>query len=118
MLSLGQLLEKSYTLYMKDYHLTVKNDNERLIVYVKMSKNRMFPLNIQYDTTKCLRVITNNEIWSWNLRLEHLNFTSLKMLASKKIVKDMPYIDHPKKACESSSASIMKLVLPKRSIEK
>jgi hypothetical protein len=40
------------------------------------------------------------------------------MLASKKIVKDMPYIDHPKKACESSSARIMKIVLPKRSIEK
>jgi hypothetical protein len=40
------------------------------------------------------------------------------MLASKKIIKGMPHIDHPKEACESSSASIMKLVLPKRLIEK
>jgi len=49
-----------------------------------MFKNRMFPLYIQYDATKCLSVITDNEEWLWHLWLGHLNFTSLKMLASKK----------------------------------
>jgi len=46
MLSVGQLLEKGYTLFMKNCHLIVKDYNGRLIAYVKMSKNRMFPLNI------------------------------------------------------------------------
>jgi len=101
MLSIGQLIEKGYTLYMKNCHLTVKYYNGRLIVYVKMSKNKMFPLNIQYDAAKCLSVITNNEEWLWLLRLGHLNFTSLKMLASKKMVKGIPHIDHPDEVFEN-----------------
>jgi transposase InsO family protein len=99
--SIGQLLEKGYTLFMKNCHLTVTYYNGRLIAYVKISKNRMFPLNIQYDAAKCLSAITNNEEWLWHLRLGHLNFTSLKMLASKKMVKRMPHIDHPDEVCES-----------------
>jgi transposase InsO family protein len=101
LVSIGQLLEKGYTLFMKNCHLTVTDYNGRLIVYVKMSKNRMFPLNIQYDAEKCLSAITNSEEWLWHLRLGHLNFTSLKMLASKKMVKGMPHIDHLDEVCES-----------------
>jgi hypothetical protein len=37
---------EGYTLFMKNCHLTIKDYNGRLIAYVKMSKNRMFPLNI------------------------------------------------------------------------
>ncbi|KAB5538000.1 hypothetical protein DKX38_015533 [Salix brachista] len=48
MLSIGQLLEKGYTLFMKYCHVPVKDNNGRLIVFVKMSKNRMFTLNIQF----------------------------------------------------------------------
>jgi len=61
MMSVGQLLEKCYTFFMKNCHLTVKDYNERLIAFVKMYKNTMFPLNIQYDITKCLSAITNNK---------------------------------------------------------
>jgi hypothetical protein len=61
----------------------------------------MFSLNIQYDATKCLSVITNNEEWLWHLRLEHLNFTSLEILASKKMVKGIPHIDHSDEIHES-----------------
>jgi len=96
MLSIGQLMEKGYTLYTKNCHLTVKDYNGRLIVYVKMSKNMMFPLNIQYDAAKCLSAITNNEEWFWHLRLGHLNFTSLKMLASKKIGVTHFWVPHKK----------------------
>jgi len=101
LLSVGQLMEKGYPLFTKNYHLTITDYNGRLIAYVKMSKNRMFPLNIQYDAAKCLSVITNNEEWLWHLRLGHLNFISLKMLASKKMVKGMPHIDHLDGVCES-----------------
>ncbi|XP_034910967.1 uncharacterized protein [Populus alba] len=62
-LSIGQLIEKGYTLYTKNCHMIVKYYNGRLIAYVKMSKNRMFLLNIQYDAAKCLSAITNNEEW-------------------------------------------------------
>jgi 5'-3' exoribonuclease 2 len=48
-----------------------------------------------------LSAITNNEEWLWQLRLRHLNFTSLKMQASKNMVKGMPHINHPDEVCES-----------------
>jgi hypothetical protein len=63
LLSIGQLLEKGYTLLMKNCNLTIEDYNGRLITYVKMSKNRMFPINIQYAAAKCLSAITNNEEW-------------------------------------------------------
>ena len=63
LLSVGQLMEEDYTLFMKNCHLTITDYNGRLITYVKMSKNRMFPLNIQYDAAKCLSAIRNNEDW-------------------------------------------------------
>ena len=46
LISIGQLMERGYTLYSKNCHLTIRDYNGRLMAYVKMSKNRMFPLNI------------------------------------------------------------------------
>ncbi|KAJ6976423.1 hypothetical protein NC653_028526 [Populus alba x Populus x berolinensis] len=48
LISISQLIERGYTLYSKNCHLTIRDYNERLIAYVKMFKNKMFPLNIQY----------------------------------------------------------------------
>ena len=61
LVSISQLMEKGYTLYTKNFHLTIIDYNGRLIAYVKMFKNRMFPINIQYAAAKYLSVITNNE---------------------------------------------------------
>ena len=54
-LSLGQLLEKGYDIHLKDYSLFLRDDKRNLITKVRMSKNRMFPLNIQNDVAKCLK---------------------------------------------------------------
>jgi hypothetical protein len=53
MLSVGQLIEKDYTLFMKDCNLTFKDYNEKLISFMKMSKNMMFSLNI-YMMQQCI----------------------------------------------------------------
>ncbi|KAB5514827.1 hypothetical protein DKX38_028733 [Salix brachista] len=45
--------------YADEDAIIIKDSNGRLIAFVKMFKNRMFPLNIQYDATKCLNAITN-----------------------------------------------------------
>ena len=99
-LSLGQLLEKGYDISMKNLHLTIKDARGNLIANVEMSKNRMFPLNIQHDAMRCLNAIIKDDSWLWHLRLGHLNFGGLKLLSSKKMVKGLPYIDHPDELCE------------------
>ena len=54
-LSLGQLLEKGNDIHLKNCSLFLRNDKGNLITKVKMSKNRMFPINIQNDVAKCLK---------------------------------------------------------------
>ena len=54
-LSLGQLLEKSYNILMKDYSLLVKDNHDNMISRVQMTKNIIFLSNIQTDVAKCLK---------------------------------------------------------------
>lgn len=54
-MSLGQLLQKGYNIHMKDHSPFIRDDKRNLIMKVKMSKNRMFSLNIQKDDVKCLK---------------------------------------------------------------
>ena len=54
-LDLGQPLEKDYDIHLKGYTLFLWDDIGNLIIKIKMSNNRIFPLNIQNDVTKCLK---------------------------------------------------------------
>ncbi|KAJ4724624.1 Retrovirus-related Pol polyprotein from transposon TNT 1-94 [Melia azedarach] len=99
-LSLGQLLENDYDIHMKDYILFIRDDKDNLITKVKMSKNRMFSLNIQNDVAKCLKACYKDALWLWYLRFGHLNFGGLKLSAKKEMVRGFPYINHPNQLCE------------------
>ena len=99
-LSLGQLLEKGYDIHMKDCSLFIRDDIGNLIAKVKMSKNRMFSLNIQNDVAKCLKACYKDASWLWHLRFGHLNFGGLEMLSKKEMVRGLPRINHPDQLCE------------------
>jgi hypothetical protein len=45
-LSLEQLLECGYTVFMKERTLYLRDQDNRLLAQVKMTKNRMFKLNL------------------------------------------------------------------------
>jgi len=45
--SMGQLLEKGYSVFMKDRIFHLKEKNERALANVEMAKNRMFKLNLK-----------------------------------------------------------------------
>ena len=66
-LSMGQFLEKGYDFYSKDYCLFIKNGKGDLIAKAKMSKNRLFPLNIQNDIAKYLKACYKDAYWLWHL---------------------------------------------------
>ena len=78
----------------------IKNGKGDLIAKAKMSKNRLFPLNIQNDVAKCLKASYKDASWLWHLRFEHLNFGSLELLSKKRMVRALPYIKHPDQFCE------------------
>lgn len=91
-LNLGQLLEKDCDIHVKDYNLFINDDKRILITKVKISNNRMFPLNIQNDITKYLMTCYKDISCLWHLRFEHLNFRELELLYKKNMVKVLPCI--------------------------
>lgn len=99
-LSLGQLLEKNYEVHMKNLSLLLQDDHENVIAKVPMTKNRMFLLDIQTDVAKCLKACVKDTSWLWHLRLGHINFGGLKLLAQKGMLMGLPFIDQPDQLCE------------------
>ena len=85
---------------MNNYNLSIKDDKNRLITKVPMTKNRMFVINIQNDVANCLKACYKHASWLWHLRFGHLNFGSLELLSKKNMVKGLPSINHPDQVCE------------------
>lgn len=62
-LSLEQLLEKGYTIYMKYLSLMLRYQNNKLIANVKILKNMMFTLNLKNEMTQYLKTCMNDPLW-------------------------------------------------------
>ncbi|GJU58201.1 retrovirus-related pol polyprotein from transposon TNT 1-94 [Tanacetum coccineum] len=84
-ISLGQLMEKGYSIYMKGRLMHVKDDEDRLIALVEMSKNRMFRLNLKNVLERCLQTQLKEKVPLWHLRFGHLHYGGLEKLAKKKM---------------------------------
>ncbi|KAL2342497.1 hypothetical protein Fmac_003782 [Flemingia macrophylla] len=99
LLSLGQLLEKGYSVNMKDNHMEVIDNNRNTILKVLVSKNRTFKVGVSALENKCLTAQVDDEVWKWHKRFGHMNFASLNLLQRKNMVLGLPPISEPKKVC-------------------
>lgn len=95
LLSLGQLLEKGYSMNLEKGNLKLIDNKGRLVLIAPLSKNRTFKINIQACQYKCLAAAVNDESWLWHLRYGHLNWRSLQELSRKKMVHGLPTIQQP-----------------------
>lgn len=100
LLSLGQLVEKGFTVLMKDACLKMFDANQKLMMKAPLSSNRTFQVDIQTVEVHCLVAVTREENWLWHSRFGHLNFRSLSQLEAKQMVKGLPKIIVPEKLCE------------------
>jgi len=101
LLSLGQLLEKGYTMNMQQKCIKVYDEKGRLMFKTSLSKNRTFKIDSNTKTIQCMSSIhTEEEDWLWHYRFGHLNFNSLNQLGRKSMVSGLPMIQPPKKICE------------------
>ena len=92
-LSLGQLLEKGYNMQFIDCSLSIRDEQNRLIAKLPMTKKRMFLLNIQSEAAKCLKACFKDPSWLWHLRFGHVNFNDLILMCKKEMVKGLPSIN-------------------------
>jgi len=93
-------LEKGYEIKMKDHTLTLLDTHGTMIAKVTMTNNKKKILNIETDVTKCLKACSKDETWLWHIRLRHVNFDSLNMMAQKEILKGLSSIIHPNQLCK------------------
>lgn len=68
-----------------------KNNGNRLITSIPMTKNRLVPLKFGGEGGKLANVVAHgviaeNKTRLWHLRFGHLNFGSMKLLTSHQMV--------------------------------
>jgi len=95
-LSMRQLMEKGYSVFMKDRIMHLKDKRGYLIAQVKMAKNRMYKLNLKNILEKCLKIDITDITSLRHLRFEHLNHDSLKELTKKNMIHGPPSMDYSK----------------------
>ena len=86
------MAEKYYDLQFNKHGCTILDVNNQLIANVKMSRNHLFTLKLNYNEPSChaFMIVDNN--WLWHMRLGHLIFGSIKYLASKNLVTDLIFV--------------------------
>jgi len=99
-LSMGQLMEKGYSVPMKDRALDLKDKFGRLIACVEMKKNRMYKLELKIIQEKCLKLDVQDETMMWHFRFGHLHFDGLMELVKKGMVHGLPSMEFKSKLCE------------------
>jgi Integrase core domain/GAG-pre-integrase domain len=99
-LSVGQLMEKGFKIFMKKKTLHLKDSRGRAIARVEMGENRMFKLNLQRIEQKCLKINKEDEAWLWHIRFGHLGYSGLRDLLKKQSVQGLLNLDFENKFCE------------------
>ncbi|KAL0301338.1 UNVERIFIED_CONTAM: Retrovirus-related Pol polyprotein from transposon TNT 1-94 [Sesamum radiatum] len=99
--SVGQMMEKGYTLHFGGDSCIYDNKDKTLkIAEVRMKEHRCFPIHLQYMGRTAMKA-QEDQSWLWHRRLGHFNFQGLKILHQKKMMTDLPQIQAIEGACEA-----------------
>jgi len=97
---MGQLMEKGYSVLMKDRVLYLKDKSDRLITRVEIKKNRMYKLDLKIVQERCLKLEVKDEVMMWHFWFGHLHFARLVDLVKKEMVQGLSTVNFEKKFCE------------------
>ncbi|KAA0053129.1 integrase [Cucumis melo var. makuwa] len=100
LLSIGQLLQRGLKVSFEGDICAIKDQVGVLIAKVKMTANKMFPLNFTYGQISCFSSILKDPSWLWHFRYGHLNFKSLSYLCKNHMVRGIQNINHETNICE------------------
>ncbi|GJS29010.1 retrovirus-related pol polyprotein from transposon TNT 1-94 [Tanacetum coccineum] len=99
-LSLGQLMERGYSVRMNGRVLQLNDRNGMRVARIEMENNRMYKLNLRSMQERCLQVNVDDKVSLWHLRFGHLHPDGLKFLAKRNMVHGLPNIEFTNKFCE------------------
>lgn len=101
LMSVGQLVEKGFSITIKDNLLKLYECNQRLIIQYELGRNKTFNVNVTTTKTQCLSARSDEgESEVCHKRLGHLNYRSLGHPSSKNLVHRIPKMLAPDKSCD------------------
>lgn len=105
LLSVCQIREKRYEIFIKDGVYKIQDEKLGLIAQVNMTTNWMLPLYLHNTTHSCFFMRLKEETWLWHFCYEHLNFGGLKTLQQKSVVIGLYQIIVVSQVCEECVVS-------------
>lgn len=101
LLSVGKLVEKGFSMVMKDGTFEIFDTHNNLVLNYHLSKNRTFKTMISSTEVQFLKtIVDHNHDWLGHLRFGHLNFMSLNKFITQDMVTGIPSLEMPEKICE------------------
>lgn len=101
LMSVGQLIEKGFSVTMKDNLLKLYDCNKKLIMQYELGGSKTFKVNVPITDTQCFSARNvEGESELWHKRSGHLHYKSLGNVSSKTLVHGIPKIVAPEKSCD------------------
>lgn len=95
-ISLGQLSEMGNRVILKGEFLWVFDNQERLLMKVKCSQNRLYKLILETSKSCCLLTKSDELSKLWHTRLGHVNYRALELMSKNEMVYGFPKMVQPK----------------------
>ncbi|CAJ2662467.1 unnamed protein product [Trifolium pratense] len=101
LLSLGQLVQRGFSVSMEDNALKLFDKMKNLVLMCSLSNNRTYRCKISSVDMMCMSTTVIDEVEAlWHKRYGHLNYRSLSDLNSKELVYGLPKFKTKKSICE------------------
>nr|GEX21436.1 zinc finger, CCHC-type [Tanacetum cinerariifolium] len=99
LLSLRQFTENGCKVVMEDNELRLYDMDNKIFMNVTRQRNHLYKAYLKIGTPVCLLANLKDDTWLWHVRLGHFNFESLKGMAKKDLVHEIPAIKHTTQLC-------------------
>lgn len=86
---------------MRDDYLTIRDKEGNLLVKSVRSRNRLYKVTMEVESTECLQVEKVSDSSLWHSRLGHVGIDSMKAMMNKEMVTGMPNFGFEKQTCAS-----------------
>lgn len=84
---------------IKGEYMWIFNKNEKILMKVKKSQNRLYKLIIETKDSKCLITKVDQMSRLWHSRMGHVNYQALSLMFKERMVRGLPKITKTHEAC-------------------
>ena len=78
---------------MRDDLLTIHDKDGKLLVKATRSKNRLYKVLMEIESSKCLQTMVLNNSSKWHSRLGQIGHETLKTMLKKDLVTGIPHME-------------------------